>query len=114
MSFVCVDGDTMDGHVPHHAGHQIAPGVDCPGHSVTGVVSGSGFMTVNGVNVVVVGDEGNSNCQCDGLGFTTDTGSVFFTINGVPVVLGEQEVDIHGVSRGVLHATNNSFMRVGG
>lgn len=98
-------GDSMQGTVGHHAGHvlyyeQTDSGpvpVYCSGHAVSGQqTTGQQKVRVNGKAVAVVGEQGTTNCPCDGQGYRNTTGSSKVRVNGKPLVRLQDQVDIHG------------------
>lgn len=111
-------GDTIKGHVGHHAGHAIrwtsyGP-IYCSGHDVSGVeTAGVPSVRVNGIPVIVVNDTGTTNCPCDGRGFTNIAGSSTVRINGRAVVRVGDRVDIHSQGSGVV-VSGEKTVQIGG
>jgi uncharacterized Zn-binding protein involved in type VI secretion len=107
-------GDTIKGHVGHHANHMIAPLTPCNGHDVVGVeTTGVPNVRINGRPAIVVTDGGTTNCACDGQGFTNVQGSSRVRITGRSAVRIGDRVDIHGQGTGTV-VTGSANVRIGG
>lgn len=102
--------DRMIGSVRHHSGHIIGwtggenpSPIYCSGHSVSGSqVTGQSKVMIQGKPAATVGDSGNSNCACDGAGYTNIQGSPKVFINGRAAVRLGDKVNIHGQGTGTM------------
>lgn len=112
LSSIVTVGDQMTGHVGHHAGHVDHYETDsdgdripiyCSGHQVSGQqTTGQSKVRIQGKPVAVVGDQGTTDCACDGLGYTNIVGSGKVRINGRGVVRKGDSVSIHDQGTGTM------------
>lgn len=110
MPIVAIEGSTVVGNVGHHAGHVIGYDSEghpiyCSGHAVTGWPKASQKKLYwRKIPVLVCGDQGESNCACDGGPVKVNCSTQKLRVQGKPVVLNGDRGDFHGAGTGVVNA----------